>query len=54
MFWYLLSSIFMALGALLIYIYYLKKGQFDDLEDIKYQMFRDENEEKTQQENRKF
>lgn len=29
-----------------IYIYYLKQGQFDDPEDVKYQMFRDENERK--------
>jgi len=43
-FWYLLSSILMALGALVIYLYYMKQGQFEDLEDVKYQMFREENE----------
>lgn len=36
----------MAVGALVVYIYYLKQGQFDDLEDVKYQMFREENDEK--------
>jgi len=24
------------------FIYFLKKGQFDDMEDVKYQMFRDD------------
>lgn len=42
MIWYLASSIALGLGGLIIYIYYLKKGQFDDPEDVKYQMFREE------------
>jgi len=42
MFWCLASSFFLGLGGVAVYIYYLKKGQFDDLEDIKYQMFREE------------
>lgn len=46
MYWYLMSSIVMALAGILVYVYYLRKGQFDDVEDIKYQMFRDENEKK--------
>lgn len=41
-----MSSLLMALGGVGVYIYYLKKGQFDDPEDVKYQMFRDENERK--------
>lgn len=39
---YIVSSIALALAALLIYLYYMRKGQFDDPEDVKYQMFRDE------------
>ena len=27
---------------LLVYIYYLRKGQFEDPEDVKYQMFRED------------
>ncbi len=46
MIWYIVSTIAMALAGVLIYIYYLRKGQFDDPEDVKYQMFRDEEEEK--------
>lgn len=42
---YLITTFSFALGGILIYIYYLKKGQFDDLEDIKYQMFREDEEE---------
>lgn len=32
----------MSLCGVAAYIYYLRKGQFEDLEDVKYQMFRDE------------
>lgn len=46
MYWCLMSSLLMGLGGIAIYIYYLKKGQFDDPEDVKYQMFREENERK--------
>lgn len=46
MIWCLLSSLLLGLGGLFIYIYFLKQGQFDDPEDVKYQMFRDENSEK--------
>lgn len=42
MFWYISSSIAMGIAGLMIYIYYLRKGQFDDGEDVKYQMFREE------------
>lgn len=44
----LLSSIIMAIGGLAAYIYYAKQGQFDDLEDVKYEMFRNEEEKKCQ------
>ncbi|CDZ79848.1 putative protein, possibly involved in nitrogen fixation [Candidatus Rubidus massiliensis] len=44
----ILSSILTGLASLVIYLYYTKKGQFDDVEDVKYQMFRDENKEVAQ------
>lgn len=36
----------MAFGGIAIYVYYLKQGQFEDPEDVKYQMFRDEEQQK--------
>lgn len=36
------SSLGFGLGFLCIYIFYLKKGQFDEGEDVKYQIFHDE------------
>lgn len=42
MLWYIVSSIAMGLGGVMIYIYYLRQGQFDDPEDVKYQLFREE------------
>jgi nitrogen fixation-related uncharacterized protein len=36
------SSLGFGLGFFLIYVFYLRKGQFDDGEDVKYQIFRDE------------
>lgn len=42
MFFVLMSTLFSALAGLGVYVYYLRKGQFDDSEDVKYQMFRDE------------
>lgn len=48
MFWCLFSSLALGIAGALVYIYYLRKGQFEDPEDVKYQMFRDEeNEEKS-------
>jgi cbb3-type cytochrome oxidase maturation protein len=32
------------LGGLLVFIYYLRKGQFDDPEDPKYQLLREDEE----------
>lgn len=40
------SSLSFGIAGLLVYLYYLKKGQFEDGEDVKYQMFRDENDDK--------
>lgn len=42
MFLCLISSLVFGLAGLLVYLYFLRKGQFDDPEDVKYQMFRDE------------
>ena len=39
---YIVSSLAMGLAGLAIYYYYMRKGQFDDAEDVKYQIFRDE------------
>lgn len=41
---YLIGTMATAAAGMLIYVYYLRKGQFDDLEDTKYQMFREEDE----------
>lgn len=45
MLWCLFSSLALGLGGVCVYIYYLRKGQFDDPEDVKYQMFRNEDNE---------
>ena len=43
MFWMIMGSIVAALGGLGLYIYCLRKGQFEDEESVKYQIFREEN-----------
>lgn len=43
MFWMIIGSIIAALGGLGLYLYFLRKGQFDDNESIKYQIFREDN-----------
>lgn len=45
MLWTLVSSIAFGLAGLMIYIYYFRKGQFEDPEDVKYQLFRDDQKE---------
>ena len=40
--WFVLFSLIGGISALWVFIYQLKKGQFKDLEDTKYQIFRDE------------
>lgn len=35
-----------SLAGIAVFIYYLKEGQFDDLEDVKYQMFRSDESSK--------
>lgn len=42
LFWSIMSSVFAALGGLMIYMYYLRKGQFEDSESVKYQLFRED------------
>lgn len=42
MIWYIVSSIAMGLAGVLVYLYYWRRGQFDDEEDVKYQIFRDD------------
>lgn len=39
---FIISSIALGLMGLLIYVYFMRKGQFNDPEDVKYQIFRDE------------
>lgn len=38
-----IGSVVAALGGLGLYLYYLGKGQFDDDEAVKYQIFREDN-----------
>ena len=38
----IVGSLLAGLIGLGIYIYYLKKGQFEDPESVKYQLFREE------------
>ncbi len=38
----ILGTLFAGLGFLGVYIYYHKKGQFEDSEEVKYFVFRDE------------
>lgn len=39
------SSIIAALAGLIVYMYYFRKGQFDDPEAVKYQIFREDDPE---------
>ncbi len=39
MIWLLASTLVSSLAGIAAFIYYLRRGQFDDLEDVKYQMF---------------
>ncbi len=43
---YIALTIATGLAGIIIYIYYLKQGQFDDQEDVKYQLFREEEDNK--------
>lgn len=39
---YIISSLSLGFAGLIVYIYYLKKGQFDDQEEVKYQIFHED------------
>ncbi|CDR34435.1 cbb3-type cytochrome oxidase assembly protein CcoS [Criblamydia sequanensis] len=41
MFSYVISSLALGLMSFIVYIFFLKKGQFDESEEVKYQMLRD-------------
>jgi nitrogen fixation-related uncharacterized protein len=41
---FLLPTLLAALAGIGVFIYFFRKGQFEDIEDVKYQMFRDEDE----------
>lgn len=43
MIWMLLGSIVAAFAGLGIYVYFWSKGEFDDEEEVKYQIFREDN-----------
>lgn len=44
LYWTIIGTLVCGLIGLGVYIYFWRKGQFDDIEDIKYQLFRDEEE----------
>lgn len=40
--WALAVSLLASLASLAVYIYYQRKGQFEDEESVKYQLFRED------------
>lgn len=42
---YIALSIATGVAGIGVYLYFLRKGQFDDSEEVKYQLFREDNEE---------
>jgi nitrogen fixation-related uncharacterized protein len=44
-FFLVFSAVTAGLAGLVVFIYYFRRGHFDDVEDIKYEMFRDEHRE---------
>lgn len=42
MIWFLAASVVTAVGGLAAFLYSLRRGQFDDVEEAKYQMFRED------------
>lgn len=42
MYWYLIATLLMGIAGGAVYLFYLRRGQFDDPEDVKYQLFRNE------------
>ena len=45
MLWMIIGTIVTALFGLGLFVYFLRKGQFEDEEMVKYQLFREENPE---------
>ena len=43
---YIALTIATGLAGVGVYIYYLRQGQFDDPEEVKYQLFRDDDDKK--------
>lgn len=42
MLYLIIGTLTVALAAGLIFLYYLRKGQFEDIEEVKYQLFRED------------
>lgn len=40
----ILSTLGLGMVGLAVFLYYQRQGQFDDVEDVKYQMFREDKE----------
>lgn len=40
--WYIAMTIISGFGALLAFVYFYRKGEFDDMEDAKYELFRND------------
>jgi hypothetical protein len=43
---YIAFSIASGLAGIAIYVYFMRQGQFEESEEIKYQLFREEEEKK--------
>jgi nitrogen fixation-related uncharacterized protein len=41
-FWTIIGSLAGGLAGMAVYLYYMKQGQFEDMEEVKYQLFREE------------
>lgn len=47
--WFLILSLLGGLGSLFFFLYHLKKGHFEEIEEVKYQVFwEDEHDAKIQ------
>ena len=44
MIWYLVSTLLFGITGVVICVVALKRGQFEDLEDVKYQLFHEDEE----------
>lgn len=48
---YIALTVATGLAGVAVYIYYLRQGQFDDPEEVKYQLFREDEELKKDNDN---